>query len=324
MKEIGTEYPVIAIRVIPAMTGGGTLFMIGMSSFMTFSTTEAQRTVRFGVFSMFLTILGIIASPMSGVLFRVLTYVEFFSIVIVFYVSGLLYVIFFIKEVKAADSPAMKTQNKFPSKDDQKHKDVPEEKTDNNNEVVDGKCHTVTDFFDPSLIVDSLKVVKRQRVGKERKILWLAIICQSVFFATHGEEGLYILFARTALRWTTEFGMFVMYMTGMGLIGTAITTGLFVNILKVQDATLGIISILGSLISKPVVAFSKTTPQIFVAVGIDMFGHSRYIAIKSLISKIVDTDELGKHLFYLHNFCQYLLRFLLFFRSYLLNSRCYG
>lgn len=31
MDEIPTDYPVVAIRVIPALFGGGTLFMIGMS-----------------------------------------------------------------------------------------------------------------------------------------------------------------------------------------------------------------------------------------------------------------------------------------------------
>lgn len=75
METIPAEVAVIVASIIPAMTGGITLYMIGISSYLTVTTSEEQRTFRFGCFSMFTTILGIIASPMSGPLFKVLTYV---------------------------------------------------------------------------------------------------------------------------------------------------------------------------------------------------------------------------------------------------------
>lgn len=109
------------------------------------------------------------------------------------------------------------------------------------------------DFFDPRLIVTCIEVLKKIRPGNTRKILVLTILCQTMFFATHGEQGLVLLFARTALKWTTEFGMFVMFLTSIGLLGTGIVTVVFVNMLKIHDATLGIISILGSLIAKPII-----------------------------------------------------------------------
>lgn len=111
----------------------------------------------------------------------------------------------------------------------------------------------ILDFFDPKLIVSCIEVLKKARTGNTRKILIFAILCQTMFFATHGEQGLVLLFARTALKWTTEFGLFVMFLTAVGLLGTGIVTVVFVNIFKVHDATLGIISILGSLIAKPII-----------------------------------------------------------------------
>lgn len=41
-------------------------------------------------------------------------------------------------------------------------------------------------------------------------------------------------------------------------------------------------------------AFSTSTKTIYWAVIFDMFGQARYITIKSMISKIVQTDELGR------------------------------
>lgn len=300
--------------------------MMGLSSFMTVTTTDEQRTTRFGIFSMFTTVLGIVAAPLSGVLFKVFSYVQFFTFILALHFAGFLYVVFFIDEVKAGPAPERKTSiividafvngakkthsenksNEEPNANDEKvkstkehlnakngksnlkHKKLPKENSEKK------KTGFFNDFFDPKLIITSLDALKRPRKGNDRKILILAIFCQTLFFATHGEEGLVILFARTALRWTTEFGLFVMYMTAIGLVGTTLTTALFVNVFKMQDATLGIISVLGSLAAKPIVAFSRTTPMIFGAVAVDLFGHSKYIAIKSLISKIVSNDELGR------------------------------
>lgn len=75
MDTIQADYCVLGAQIIPALTGGTSLYMIGASSYMTVTTSEEQRTFRFGCFSMFITILGIIASPLSGPLFKLLTYV---------------------------------------------------------------------------------------------------------------------------------------------------------------------------------------------------------------------------------------------------------
>lgn len=75
MNEIPIDYAIHASRIVPALFGGQTLFMIGIYSYMTVTTTEEHRTFRIGFYSMFITFLGIFASPLSGVLFKVLNYV---------------------------------------------------------------------------------------------------------------------------------------------------------------------------------------------------------------------------------------------------------
>lgn len=75
MDEIRVEYAIMAGKIVPSMFGGQTLFMIGVSSFMTVTTAENYRTFRFGCFSMFITLLGMFASPLSGILYNTFSYV---------------------------------------------------------------------------------------------------------------------------------------------------------------------------------------------------------------------------------------------------------
>lgn len=140
---------------------------------------------------------------------------------------GAIFVIFFIDEVKASDTPTSKT--KLEPKTLVTNSGVIVENNNISHEKHDQKSPLGLEnksikaitlrFFDPQLIKNSFAVIKKSREGNLQKILLFAIACQTMFFAVHGESGLYILFARTALRWTTEFGMFVMYMTAIGLLG---------------------------------------------------------------------------------------------------------
>uniref|UniRef100_A0A336LQC0 CSON010152 protein n=1 Tax=Culicoides sonorensis TaxID=179676 RepID=A0A336LQC0_CULSO len=301
METIPAEYSVIGVAIIPALTGGPSLFMIGASSYMTVTTAEDQRTFRFGVFSMFITILGIIGAPLSGPLFKLLTYIQFFALSMLIYLFGALFVYFFIEEVKSESESTsdiiITNSGVIVDNSNQSKRNSVQECTKSDEKLIESGKSTkdmILEFFDPKLIVSCIEVLKRDRAAKMKKILIFSIMCQAMFFSTHGEQGLVLLFARTALKWTTEFGLFVMFLTGVGLLGTGIVTVVFVNIFQIHDATLGIISVIGSIISKPIVAFSTSTSTIYYAVVIDLFGHARYIAIKSMISKIVETEELGR------------------------------
>lgn len=189
--------------------------------------------------------LGIISSPLSGLLFNALTYVQFFSLNCLLVAIGLIYTLT-IDDVSSSQKV----------EPDQKSKEMELTKTSTKEETREHDKHPInafTHFFDKKHITKLIEVVKRKRNGQDRKILSLAIFCHALFFSIHGEEGLHILFARTALKWTTEFGLFVMYSTSLGLLGTTIMTTLFVKCLRFEDTTITAISLIGTIISKPIV-----------------------------------------------------------------------
>lgn len=94
--------------------------------------------------------------------------------------------------------------------------------------------------------------------------------------------------------WTTEFAFYQSFITAIGFIGTIIVTGFFVNYLKLVDPILIIISIACRLISRVLYTFAKGFVMIYLAGAVDMFNSAPSIAMRSLISKVVATDELGR------------------------------
>lgn len=63
-------------RIMYALSGSLTLMLMGVFSFLAAETAENERTFRFGVFTVFLSGLGIVVQPWSDTIFDALGYVS--------------------------------------------------------------------------------------------------------------------------------------------------------------------------------------------------------------------------------------------------------
>jgi hypothetical protein len=68
------EFPAYAYRLIPSLTGAENLMMMGIFSYLSASSTEEDRTFRFGVFQMLMTIVPIVAQSISPTLLQIFDY----------------------------------------------------------------------------------------------------------------------------------------------------------------------------------------------------------------------------------------------------------
>lgn len=80
----------------------------------------------------------------------------------------------------------------------------------------------------------------------------------------------------------------------MALLGTLLMVGVFSKFLGVSDAMIGIVSTVCTLISKPIYAFAVTTFMFYFGTTVDIFVSTKAIAIKAIISKLIEADELGR------------------------------
>lgn len=66
------------------------------------------------------------------------------------------------------------------------------------------------------------------------------------------------------------------------------------KLLKVSDPMLGILSTILSIISRPIMAWASTSLMFYCGLTVDFLVSAKAIAIKSVISRNVDADELGR------------------------------
>lgn len=76
MKQLPLEFSSVLGKLLPALTGGSNLMLMGVYSYLTEMTAEKDRTFRFGIFAVFVPLIPIASVPFSGILFQKLRYIS--------------------------------------------------------------------------------------------------------------------------------------------------------------------------------------------------------------------------------------------------------
>nr|CAD7421720.1 unnamed protein product [Timema poppensis] len=103
------------------------------------------------------------------------------------------------------------------------------------------------------------------------------------------------LFTRYRFNWDeVDFSVFSTYSMVTGLVGTIISVGLFSHTFKMDDAIIGVLSCLSKILSSFVYAFATTNWMIYLAPLVELLNGTSFIAMRSIATKLVPADELGK------------------------------
>lgn len=76
------------------------------------------------------------------------------------------------------------------------------------------------------------------------------------------------------------------------LLGTLFSVGVFSHLLKIDDAIIGVLSSMSKIISSFVYAFAANTWQLFLGPIAEILNGTSFIAMRSIASKLVQSDEL--------------------------------
>lgn len=76
--------------------------------------------------------------------------------------------------------------------------------------------------------------------------------------------------------------------------GTLLMVSVFSKVFNMSDALIGLIASTFSLVSKPFLAFSRTTLAYYIGSTIDLFVSTRILALRSISSTMVHPDEISK------------------------------
>lgn len=252
-----------------------TMFM-AVFSYMGDITSIETRTLRIGIVNVCSSISVPIGTAVSGILYKKIGYYGVFSLSASIYVLSFFYGYYKIPEGK---KPPVKN-----------------EKVGLEEEVKPGIIGFLKDFFDLHHIRDTITVAFKSGANNRRKrVMLLMIVVIVVFGPMHGEMTVMYLFTRYRFNWNeVDYSIFNTYSMITNLIGTAISVGVFSHMLKIDDAIIGVISCMSKILAGFVFAFATTTTMIYIAPLVDIVNGTSFIAMRSIASKLVPPDELGK------------------------------
>lgn len=200
--------------------------------------------------------------------FRHIGFYGIFSITAFLYLVGILYGIFIVKEPSSKDNSKPEISDKS----------------------------VIADFFDKKHVVNTFKIVFKDGENHRRKrVLALLLVLMVCVGPVFGEMAVTYLFTRFQFNWSeVDYSIFSTFGMMTHLVGTSFSVGVFSHLLKMDDALIGIISTMSKILSGFIFAFAVTTWQIYLGPVVQLFSGTAFTAMRSIASKIVSNDELGK------------------------------
>lgn len=191
-----------------------------------------------------------------------------FSISAALHLCGILYGICYIKEVQRKDKDVVKMSKK----------------------------NIILDFFDKKHVADTFRVVFKKGDNKRRLRVILSMVVMIVINGpVHSEREIAYLFTRYKFNWSeVEYSIFTTFNMMSHVVGNTILMLLFLKLLKINDALIGAIACVSKILSALVEAFAQNQWQFYAGPIVAMLGGGSFIAIRSISSKIVHNNELGK------------------------------
>lgn len=246
MDSIPAEVPAFGTRVLPSLFGAEQLMLIGLFSYMTAISSDEDRTLRFGIFSVIFSLVPIFATPLSHILYIHLGYINLCLVCIVIFVLGLIYTAFVLKEITSVQPTESTIQ-------------LPMGNGSTDDVAETAPKNFCAEFFDIRLVKDCLAVLFKPRENFMRTVFILVLLTYILnYLVPNGEGTVLFLFLRVRFDWdTAKYSSYLSFTGFLGLIGTIFMVGVLSKLLKFSDSVLVLISVSLAVLSRIVQVSSQ-------------------------------------------------------------------
>ncbi|XP_013178249.1 PREDICTED: proton-coupled folate transporter-like [Papilio xuthus] len=268
--EISVEWTVILDILFPSLTGGWYTMFLGTFSYLCDITSKETRTFRLGILSLCLTIGFPIGMGFSGVLLKYLGFYGVFSIAGGIHLFNFCYLYLNIED-----------HTWLEDKDKKKRR---------------GFFGFLSEFFDFNSLKETMGIVFKKGRNNRRLQLCLILTCVCLHFGPlMGELSVMYIFVRYRFNWDeVKYSIYSTYSLIMHLIGTVFSISVFSKKMKAHDSVLGIISASSKIAGALVLTFAVKDYQAYLCPLVEVLNGTAAIALRSLSSKLVSYQELGK------------------------------
>ncbi|KAI8035589.1 hypothetical protein M5D96_011638 [Drosophila gunungcola] len=256
-EQAPMEAAALTEAIFPSLSGGWFTMLMGVFSYIADITTEEDRTLRIGILN--------VCFSMQAIRVQIGFY-GVFSISAAFYVLAFVYGFFFLEEPVARPEKSGEQKS------------------------------LLADFFDKEHVVQTFRVAFKKGENQRRKrVILLMIVVMVIIGPLHGEMAVTYLFTRFRFNWSeVEFSFFSTYAMFTGLIGVIFCVGVLSHKLNIDDALVGVLSSTSKILSSFVYAFATLPWHMYLGGLVEIFNGTAFIAMRSIATKLVSKDELGK------------------------------
>ncbi|KAL3289026.1 hypothetical protein HHI36_003469 [Cryptolaemus montrouzieri] len=264
--ELSIEYVTFADSIPYAIGGGWSCVFLGVFSYISGISSDEDRTIRIGTVSMIQTIAITIGNAVGGFLIGPLGIRGSFILLNITMMCCAIYGYIVIKD----------------------------EKIDTVKPVE--KKGFIRDFLDVEHVKNTFKMCfKEGSSNRKWKIIVLMMATVLIAGPQQGELACLYLYTRKKFGWSEkDYSIFNTVQFSIQIVGSVFALYIFSKKLKLDDATLGIIALTSKISACLIYAFVPTGKLFFLGCLVEIFHGTCYIALRSIMAKIVPPNELGQ------------------------------
>ncbi|XP_037795172.1 solute carrier family 46 member 3-like [Penaeus monodon] len=282
-----TSWPVEVIyfvTVLEALGGGNVGLLCITISYISDICPEKTRTSRVSTANSLWYLGGPVGTLAGALVIEYSGYNLALLLVLLAYLSAVLYVVFVIKE----------SHGPFARTDLQAHKSTKQESNPDSKDV--SKLRMAFDFFNWRRVVESFKTALRRREGNTRIVL-LAIVFSNMI--RRAARGFFMyMFVRRALSWeATNYGYWATYRNLLAATGSLLLVPVLTKSLATTDVLLiilGSASLIGEYICYGLVNGVPQTFLMWLGPPAGIISNASVIAFRSMSTKLVSKEEKGR------------------------------
>ncbi|CAH2107807.1 unnamed protein product [Euphydryas editha] len=156
------------------------------------------------------------------------------------------------------------------------------------------KALTFCNIF--TLVKETVAVAFKKRDGNLRKkIILLLTMVAIIYGPNHGEKIIAYLFVRYRLKWDAlKYSIYSTYSIITHSLGVLFSISVFSKYWGFHDSMLCIISLTSKIVVSVYIAFVRTDLDMYMVPLIEILNATSYTSIRSMISKLVLPEEIGK------------------------------
>ncbi|KAJ2947154.1 hypothetical protein O0L34_g16512 [Tuta absoluta] len=270
--ELPVQVAMFFEALFPAITGGWIATYMGAFSYISDVSSEKTRTFRIGVANLCLTAGSPIGSALSGILLKQIGYYGVFTLSSILYIISITYGVVYIKDRERIIEKKV----------------IEDQPT--------GCFAFLKSFFALSHVKDTLTVAFKKGPNHRRsKSILVLMAIGFIYGPAYGEYTVRYLFCRSRFGWDAlRYSFYNTAYICLHCLGALISISLFSRKLGWDDSMLGIISNVSKVAGSLVTGLARNTTEMYIGVVIETFNATSFTALRSISSKLVSSDELGK------------------------------